>query len=131
MDADEQAIRTLVTTWLEASGKGELSRVLELMAEDVVFLGPGRAPMRGREGFSAASRAMEGQRVVTGTAEIREVRVFGDWAYCWNHLTLQAQPVGGGAAMPMSGPVLSVLRREPDGRWVIFRDANMVTPALG
>lgn len=131
MSGDEQAIRTLVATWLEASGKGELSRVLELMAEDVVFLGPGRAPMRGREGFAAASRAMEGQREVTGTADIQEVQVFGDWAYCWNHLTLQVRPVGGGVPMRMSGPVLSVLQREPDGRWVIFRDANMVTPTQG
>jgi len=36
--------------------------------------------------------------------------------------------VGGGASRQMRGPALSVLHREPDGRWVIFRDANMVTP---
>ena len=128
MDRDEQAIRALVATWMEASAQGDLPRVLELMAEDVVFLGPGRPPMRGREGFAAASRAMEGQRPVTGTAEIQEVRVFGDWAYCWNQLTLELQPGDEGAPTQSSGPALSVLRREPDGRWVIFRDANMVAP---
>ncbi|HKT59041.1 MAG TPA: SgcJ/EcaC family oxidoreductase [Gemmatimonadales bacterium] len=128
MDRDEQAIRALVATWMEASAQGDLPRVLELMAEDVVFLGPGRPPMRGREGFAAASRAMEGQRRVTGTAEIQEVRVFGDWAYCWNQLTLELQPGDEGAPTQSSGPALSVLRREPDGRWVIFRDANMVAP---
>ena len=127
MNADEQAIRTLVATWLEASGKGELSRVLELMADGVVFLGPGRTPMRGREGFAAASRAMEGQRVITGTADIQEIQVFGDWAYCWNHLTLEAQPAGGGPPTLMSGPVLSVLRRQADGRWVIGPTGSTLT----
>jgi uncharacterized protein (TIGR02246 family) len=128
MNQDEHAIRALVATWMEASARGDLPRVLELMAEDAVFLGPGRPPMRGREGFAAASRAMEGEREVTGSAEIQEVRVFGDWAYCWSQLTLAVRPVGGGASIQMRGPALSVLHREPDGRWVIFRDANMVTP---
>lgn len=128
MNQDEQAIRALVATWMEASARGDLPRVLELMAEDVVFLGPGRPPMRGREGFAAASRAMKGEREVTGTAEIQEVRVFGDWAYCWNQLTLDVRPAGGGASVRMRGPALSVLHREPDGKWVIFRDANMVSP---
>jgi uncharacterized protein (TIGR02246 family) len=79
MDRDEQAIRSLVATWLEATAAGDLPRVLGLMAEDVVFLGPGRPLMRGRDGFAAASRAMEGQARVEGTADIQEIRVFGDW----------------------------------------------------
>jgi ketosteroid isomerase-like protein len=28
-----------------------------------------------------------------------------------------------------SGPALSILRKKPDGHWVIFRDANMIGPA--
>jgi uncharacterized protein (TIGR02246 family) len=131
VNTDEHAIRSLVTTWLDASARGDLPRVMELMAEDVVFLGPGRPPLRGREGFAAASRASEGERQVTGKADIQEVRVFGDWAYCWNELTLQVRPVGGGDLVELSGSALSVLRREPDGRWVIFRDANMVAPSQG
>ncbi len=128
VDRDEQAIRTLVATWLEASAAGDLPRVLELMADDVVFLAPGRPPMRGRDGFAAASRAMEGKTRFEGTADIQEVRVFGDWAYCWNHLSVTAHPVGGGEPAHVSGPTLSILHRQADGRWVIFRDANMIAP---
>jgi uncharacterized protein (TIGR02246 family) len=116
MDRDEEAIRLLVTTWMEASAAGNLPRVLELMADDVVFLGAGRPPMRGKEGFAAASRAME------------EVRVFGEWAYCWNELTLAVHPIDGGAPSHLSGPALSILRKQPDGRWLFFRDANMLSP---
>jgi ketosteroid isomerase-like protein len=30
--------------------------------------------------------------------------------------------------MRMAGPSMSILRKKPDGRWVVVRDANMVTP---
>ena len=128
MDQDEQAIRSVVTTWMEASAAGTLSRLLELMADDVVFLGPGRSPMCGKEGFAAASRAMEGKTRVEGRAAIQEVRVFGEWAYCWNQLTLAVHPIDGGAVLQLSGPALSILRKQPDGRWLFFRDANMLAP---
>ena len=126
MDADEQAIRKLITTWMEASAAGDLARVLELMDDDVVFLGPGRPPMT-KDGFAAASRAMEGQVRIDGTAHVQEIRVFADWAYCWNQLTISMQPMAGGAPTRRGGPALSILRKKPDGRWVIVRDANMVT----
>jgi uncharacterized protein (TIGR02246 family) len=129
MDRDEQAIRALVATWLQASAAGDLDRVLALMDDDVVFLGPGRPPMNGKEGFAAAARAMEGQSRVEGSADIQEIRVFGDWAYCWNQLTVTVRPAGGGQPTRMSGPALSILRRNADGQWVIHRDANMVSPA--
>jgi uncharacterized protein (TIGR02246 family) len=129
MDRDEQAIRSLVATWLEATAAGDLPRVLELMADDVVFLAAGRPPMRGKEGFAAASRALEGKTRFEGTADIQEVRVFGDWAYCWNHLSVTVPPAGGGGEPAhLSGPAMSILHRQADGRWVIFRDANMIAP---
>jgi uncharacterized protein (TIGR02246 family) len=129
MDRDEQAIRALVTTWLQATAAGEVERVLALMADDVVFLAPGRPAMRGKAAFAAAARTMEGHSRVEGTAEIQEICVFGDWAYCWNHLAVTIQPAGGGAPTHLGGPALSILQKKPDGQWVIYRDANMVAPA--
>lgn len=127
MNPDEQAIRTLVDTWFRATTAGDLSTVLDLMADDVVFLGPGRPPMR-KEGFAAASRGMEGKMRIEGTSDIREVRVFGDWAYCWNHIVVTMTPAEGGEQIRRSGPALSILHKQPEGRWVIFRDANMLAP---
>ena len=54
MTPDEQEIRQLVVTWLEATKKGDIPTVLGLMAEDVVFLVPGQPPMIGRDSFAAA-----------------------------------------------------------------------------
>ena len=129
MTNDEQAIRSLVADWLAATRAGDLPRALEMMAEDVVFLGAGRPPMRGRADFEAASRGREGKIRIEGTADIQEVRVFGDWGYVWNQISVTMHPLDGGEPTQMSGPALAILRRNPDGRWVIYRDANMVTPA--
>ena len=68
MDRDEQAIRSVVATWMQATTAGDLPRVLELMADDVVFLGAGRPPMRGKDAFAAASRAMEAKSRVEGAS---------------------------------------------------------------
>ena len=39
---DERAIRDLVATWMAASRAGDTAKVLSLMADDVIFQGPGR-----------------------------------------------------------------------------------------
>jgi uncharacterized protein (TIGR02246 family) len=122
---DEAAIRALIAEWLEASAAGKNERVLELMAEDVVFLVPGRPPMRGRAAFAAAQRGMGGVRF-EGKSEVQEVRVFGDRAYALTQLTVVMTPPGGGKPVKRAGPTLSVLRKE-QGKWVLFRDANLLS----
>ena len=126
-EKDAQQIREVIATWLRASAADDLDTVLSLMAEDVVFLLPGRPPMRGRAAYAEASRSMIGKIRIAGTPEIQEVQVFGDYAYCWNFLSITITPVDGGAPMQRAGNILSIFRREPDGRWVLFRDANLLT----
>ncbi len=123
---DEDAIRQVVTDWIAATKAGDTETVLSLMAEDVVFLLPGRPPMVGREAFRAASAGMKPSEVeFDGTSTIREVRVCGDWAYVWSELTVVVRPKNGGG-VKRAGPVLSIFKKEND-RWVIYRDANMLT----
>jgi ketosteroid isomerase-like protein len=47
MDNDEKDIRKLVDTWMAATREGNLDRVLELMAVDVVFLDGKKAKRSG------------------------------------------------------------------------------------
>ena len=127
MTTDEQAIRDLVATWMDASMRGDLPTVLSLMAEDVVFLVAGQSPMRGREAFAAASQGMAASGMkIEGRSDIQEIQTVGDFAYCWNHLTITVT-LPSGEPMRRSGPALSILRKGADGKWVIVRDANMVT----
>ena len=127
MNEDEKMIREVIATWMRATAEGDLDRVLQLMAEDVVFLIAGQAPMRGREAFEKASRAAEGKFRFEGKADIQEIHVAGNHAYCWNHLSVTVTPLHSGLSSQRAGHILSVFRKEPDGRWVLFRDANMLT----
>ncbi|MDP9130091.1 MAG: SgcJ/EcaC family oxidoreductase [Candidatus Binatota bacterium] len=128
MQNDEQAIRDLIASWMNATVDGELSRILPLMAQDVVFLIAGQALMRGRDAFAAAFQAGLGKVRIEPKSTIQKIQVDGNLAYCWNHLQVVMTPLSGGSPMRRSGYTLTVLRREPDGRWVVFRDANMLTP---
>jgi uncharacterized protein (TIGR02246 family) len=125
MNADEQAIRDAVQTWMQASADGDLPRILALLDDEVVFLGPARPPMRKAE-FEAASIEMAGKVHIEGRSDIQEVRVAGDWAYVWTQLRITMTP-GGGTPVNRAGPGLSIWRKTPDGAWVIYRDANMIT----
>jgi uncharacterized protein (TIGR02246 family) len=44
MTDDERAIRDLVATWMKASEAGDVQTVLNLMADDMIFMVPGREP---------------------------------------------------------------------------------------
>ena len=125
VQSDEQAIRDLVFTWLSASKAGDNDTVLGLMADDAVFLQAGQEPIRGRSGFAQMQKSLA-KVDIEATSDIQEIRIFGDWAYCWNHLTVIVTPHDGGAPVKRAGHVLSVLHKQ-DGRWVIARDANMLT----
>ena len=126
MQGDEQEIRELVQTWLKASASGDLDQVLALMSDDVVFHTPGRAPF-GKEEFASATRASAGNIRAEGTADVKEVRVSGDMAFCRAHLQIALKSPEGAVLKRLSGYSISVLRKH-DGRWVVARDANFVRP---
>jgi uncharacterized protein (TIGR02246 family) len=124
MNADERAIRELTTKWMVASEAGDLDTVLGLMTDDVVFMVPGRAPF-GKDVFADAARKMKDVRM-QGTTDIKEIEVLGDWAWVRNHITVTMTPPGGAPAK-RSGYTLTILKKQPDGRWLLARDANLLT----
>ena len=125
MSPDERAIRDLIAKWMQASQAGDTKTVLGLMTDDVVFMVPGREPF-GKDAFAAASKDMQGARI-EGTSDIRELQVLGDWAYLRSYLEVKVRPPGGNA-VERSGYTLTILRKQPDGRWLLARDANLLTP---
>ena len=127
MKDDEQLIRDLISNWQELSAKGDLSQILNLMDEDVVFLVPWQPPMRGRETFINSFQSMIQKVRIEAVSEVQEIQVMEGWAYCWNRLSVTMTPVNGGSRSRRSGNTLTILRREFDGHWVIFRDANLLT----
>ena len=128
MSSDEQAIRNLVVEWHRATAAGDVDAVLRLMAEDVVFLVAGRPPMKGRRQFEQGLRGLLTSHRIESTSEIQEIEVSGTLAYCWSLLTVRIIPISGGDSAVRSGSALSILRKQPDGSWVMIRDANLLPP---
>jgi uncharacterized protein (TIGR02246 family) len=124
MSDDERAIRDLIAKWMQASQAGDTATVLGLMTDDVVFMVPGREPF-GKDAFAAAAKDMQGARI-EGTSDIRELKVLGDWAYLRSYLQIKMMPPGGNA-VERSGYTLTILQKQPDGRWLLARDANLLT----
>jgi uncharacterized protein (TIGR02246 family) len=123
MTDDEQAIQEMVSTWMNASQARDINTVLSLMADDVIFMVPGREPF-GKEEFRAASEQMKNVRLA-GRSDICEIKVLGDWAYIRNYIEITVIPADG-IPMQRSGYTLSIVRKQPDGKWVLWRDANLV-----
>jgi uncharacterized protein (TIGR02246 family) len=125
MKKDEEQIRELVRTWLAASESGDHDTVLSLMAEEVMFLVPGKAPF-GKKEFAAMSKQM-GNVKMQGTSEIEELRIVDNWAWMRSSLRVRAM-MPDGKTVVRSGSTLSILRKNEVGRWVILRDANLLAP---
>jgi len=125
MSEDERAIREVVETWMDATRHGDIDRVLDLMTDDVLFMTAGREPF-GKAEFKGNSEALSGARV-DGRAEVREVEVLGDRAWIRNHIEVTMTPPGGTDPVRRSGYTLTILKRCDDGRWRLFRDANLVS----
>ena len=122
---DEQAIRESVETWLEASKKRDLSTLLDLLADDVLFIVPGKEPF-GKEEFAAANQQQMKDVEMDAQIDIKEVEVAGDWAWMRSFLNLTLTREG--KAARHSGHILTVWQKNSAGRWVIKRDANFVKP---
>jgi uncharacterized protein (TIGR02246 family) len=124
---DERAIREVHSTWIDAVNAGDLVRLLPLMADDVVFLNPGQAPV-GRDGFSANFSAAHQQVRVRCSSELEEVVVVGEVAYTRSRDALSVTPHAGGEAAQLAGHRITVYRKQPDGRWLLARDAHTLSP---
>jgi len=123
---DEDEIRALVKTWLSATKAGDTATVLGLMADDVVFLVPGKPPF-GKKEFAEAARAQADSAMqFDGSSEILEITVAGDWAYLLSKLSVKIT-VAGEQPVTRSGHTLTILTRR-DGKWLLARDANLLGP---
>ena len=122
MSDDERRVRELLDAWWRATESGDVDAVLDLMADDVVFLTPGGEPF-GKAEFANGMRGRAFE--VTGSSRVEEFEVAGDWAWMRTHIDITITAPDG-QAHHRAGHTLTILRKQPDGRWLVARDANLL-----
>jgi uncharacterized protein (TIGR02246 family) len=124
MSDDERAIREVVDRWMKATKAGDLAAILDLMTDDVLFMTPAGEPF-GKQEFAAISEGMK-DADIAGQASVQEIEVAGEWAWLRNHIDLTVTAAEG-SPVHRSGDTLTILRKGDDGRWRLYRDANLVS----
>jgi uncharacterized protein (TIGR02246 family) len=127
MKTDEDAIRAVHADWIAAVDGRDLARLLALMTDDAVFLNPGVAPV-GREAFATRFSDGHDRMRIHCVSELQEVAVAGDLAYTLCDDALSVTPRAGGETTRLAGQRITLYRRQPDGRWLLARDAHTLSP---
>ena len=130
MRSDEQAIREVHSTWIDAVNAGDLARLLVMSTDDVVFLNLGEECI-GRDGFSTKFSAAHQQLRIRCVSELMEVVIVGEVAYTCSRDSLTVSPRADGEESRLAGDRMTIYRRQPDGRWLLARDANVLSPVQG
>ncbi|HEX6393007.1 MAG TPA: SgcJ/EcaC family oxidoreductase [Acidimicrobiales bacterium] len=123
MEDDEHMIRDLLDAWWRGTETKDIDAVLALMADDILFLTPGGEPF-GKAEFADRTRSRTFK--VEGHSDIEELEIVGNWAWMRTHISVTMTPADG-QPDHRAGYTLTILRKEPDGRWVVARDANLLS----
>ncbi|MDQ7977797.1 SgcJ/EcaC family oxidoreductase [Paraburkholderia sp. SARCC-3016] len=124
MNEDERAIRNLVDSWLAATRAGDLATLSSLIADDAVFMVCGEKPF-GKAAFMAEMDNLKPAHF-EATSNIEELQILGDWAFLRNCLDVTMTLPGNTQSARRAGYTLTILRKEPDGKWRLARDANLM-----
>ena len=115
-EADRNAILALIENWHRATRAKDVHAILELVADDVVFLPSSLPPIRGKAEVEQMYRTFFAvYREIKLEAAIEELRVAGDWAFMWGTDELCLMPESGETEIHMKGKGLSILKRQSDG----------------
>lgn len=126
-DKDEiEPIQKVKAAWQAAMVAADVRGLGELMTEDVVVIhGDGQATV-GRAAVQSEFSVLFRQFSVDQTATSEETVIAGDWAYDLGRVVTTLVPVGGGEPFEVRTKAIMILRRVPDGSWLIARTMGVV-----
>ena len=115
----------------EALRTNDAQTFLSFVAEDVVMMPPGEAPIRGKDALRAWYAAFLSQyRTSSLTLGEREVLVGEGFAVEIGSFEWGLIPAAGGSPVLDRGSYMQVWKRQPDGQWRFEREIwNSAAPA--
>jgi uncharacterized protein (TIGR02246 family) len=126
VSVSREAVAPVAEAWLEAAARKDADGVAALYTTDALLLGPNRPAVSGRDGIRDWFAALPNFTRMTTT--LAEVEGRGDLAVARYTFAMTLE-LPGRPPIEERGKILQVLRRQPDGRWLIWRESfNADTP---
>jgi uncharacterized protein (TIGR02246 family) len=113
------------TVWTEYSdsiGAGDIERWVEAWVDDGIQMPPGEPAVVGKPNILARNSAAFAPFDVSMSITNQEVVAAGEWAYARGVYEATLTPKAGGEDIPVDGKYMTILQKQPDGTWKIYRD---------
>ena len=118
------AIRNIFESWYCAMEDGDVDRLMSLVTSDVIFKPPGAAPIIGENALRQALTTFLKEHSETIDYDVEEIEVSGPLAFARILESTTIRPKSGAESLAVNGMHLTVLRRQPDGEWLVARDIS-------
>ena len=121
---DLGAISTVFESWYRALEDGDVDRLISLVTPDVIVKPPGAAPLVGKDVLAQALSAFLKEHSESVDFEVQEVEISGHLAFAriLERATIRIR--SGEESSTVNGMHLTILRRQPDGEWLIARNIS-------
>lgn len=121
--ADVEAIEDYNRRLADATNRGDLAALAQLIARDHVTLAPDQPPVIGRDACLAIMSDVLGRFSVTEEHGPTRTEVDSMLAYQRGDFTVTLVPRIGGETVVRSGKYLRIYRRQADGAWMMVVDS--------
>ena len=120
---DIEWIQNMEAEHEEQAAAADFDAMAEFVHEDIVVYASNQPPVFGKNTVREWQRQFEGVPFDSYDLTVGEILGCGDVAYVQGTYTMSMTPEGATEPFSDSGNWTHILRREPDGTWMILRDA--------
>ena len=123
--AEEDMDAVMEAIWTEYSdsiGAGDIERWVQAWVDDGIQMPPGEPAVMGKPNILARNSAAFEPFDVNMSITNQEVVAAGGWAYARGVYEATLMPKVGGQEIPVDGKYMTILQKQPDGAWKIYRD---------
>ena len=122
VEAVTAAVNQVWEQYASSLNAGDVDRYMALWADNAIQLPPDSLPLVGKEtlraGLESEVKAITYDMKITN----EEVNVSGDLAVARGTYAATITPKDGSNPIAIDGKYMTLLKRQPDGSWKIFRD---------
>ncbi len=117
-----ETVDAIFAKYAASLSAGDADGWATLWVEDGVQMPPDAPPVVGKSQIREKLRTLLAQFRFDMRIHTEEVRTAGDWAFARGMYSATLTPKAGGPQIPIDGKFLTILARQSDGSWKIYRD---------